>query len=52
MNLRPGSLPRFGVPFPQLWVLGLFADDGVLHDRIAEVVYHRRDGEDTAQPLV
>ena len=37
-----------GVPFPQLRVLGLLADDGVLHDGVAEVINHRRDGEDTA----
>jgi hypothetical protein len=53
MNLRPGSLPRFfGVPFLQLRVLGILADDGVLHYGVAEVVHHRRDGEDTTQPFV
>ena len=41
-----------GVPFPQLRVLGLLADDGVLHDGVAEVIHHRCDGEDAAQPLV
>jgi hypothetical protein len=41
-----------GVPFLQLRVLGLLADDGVLHDGVAEVIHHRRDGEDAAQPLV
>lgn len=40
-----------GVPLPQLRVLGLLADDGVLHD-VAEVIHHRRDGEDAAQPFV
>jgi hypothetical protein len=40
------------VPFPQLRVLGFLADDGVLHDGIAEVIHHRRNGEDAAQPLV
>ena len=40
------------VPFPQPWVLGLLADDRVLHDGIAEVIDHRRDGEDAAEPLV
>ena len=40
----------FGVPFRQPRVLGLLPDDGVLHDGIAEVIDHRRDGEDTAQP--
>ena len=32
--------------FPQLPVLGLLADDGVLHNGVAEVVHHRRNGED------
>ena len=41
-----------GVPLPQLRVLGLLANDGVLHDGIAEVIDYRRDGEDAAQPLV
>ena len=41
-----------GVPFPQLRVLGLLADDGVLHDRVAEVIHHRRDGEYAPQPLI
>ena len=41
-----------GVPFRQPRVLGLLPDDGVLHDGIAEVIDHRRDGEDTSQPLV
>jgi hypothetical protein len=40
------------VPCSQLRVLGLLADDGVLHDGVAEVIHHRRDGEDAAQPLV
>jgi hypothetical protein len=34
------------VPFQQLRVLGLLADDWVLHNGVAEVVDHRRDGED------
>ena len=34
-----------GVPFPQLRVLGLLADDWVLHDGVAEVIQHCRDGE-------
>ena len=42
----------FGMPFPQLRVLGLLADDGVLHDGVAEVIHHRRDGEDAPEPLV
>ena len=41
-----------GVPFPQLRVFGLLADDGVLHDGVAKVIHHRRDGEDAAQTLV
>jgi hypothetical protein len=36
------------VPFPQLRVFGLLADDGVLHDGVAEVIHHRGDGEDAA----
>ena len=40
------------MPFPQLRVLGLLADDRVFHDRVAEVIHHRRDGEDTPQPLI
>ena len=34
-----------GVPFPQLRVLGLLADDGILHDGVAEVIDHRGDGD-------
>ena len=41
-----------GVPFRQPRVLGLLPDDGILHDGIAEVIDHRRDGEDASQPLV
>ena len=33
-------------------VLGLLADDWVFHDGVAEVIHHRRDGEDAAQPLI
>jgi hypothetical protein len=40
------------VPFSQLRVLGLLADDRVFHYGVAEVIHHRRDGEDAAQPLV
>jgi hypothetical protein len=40
------------VPFPQLRVLGLLADDGIPHDGITEVIHHRRDDEDAAQPLI
>ena len=41
-----------GVPFPQLRVLRLLADDRILDDGIAEVIHHRRDSEDAAQPVV
>ena len=41
-----------GVPFLQLRVLGLLAHDRILHDRVAEVVHDRRDGEDAPQPFV
>jgi hypothetical protein len=34
-----------GVPFPQLRVLGLLADDWILDDRVAEVIHHRSDCE-------
>jgi hypothetical protein len=40
------------VPLPQSRVLGFLADDGVLRDGVAEVIHHRRDREDAAQPLV
>ena len=30
----------------------IVADDRVFHDDVAEVIHHRRDGEDAAQPLV
>jgi len=46
------SFQALAVPLPQMGVLGLLADDGVLHDGVAEVIHHRRDGEDAAQPLV
>jgi hypothetical protein len=35
-----------GVPFPQLRVLGILTDDGVLYDGVAEMIHHRRDGKD------
>src|SRR5262245_42352119 len=41
-----------GVPVLQLRVLGPLANDGVFHNRIAEVVDDCCDGEDAAQPLV
>lgn len=44
---RPHRL-QTGQP-PQLRVLGLLADDWVLHDGVTEVIHHRRDGEDAAQ---
>ena len=53
MNLRPGSLPRFLVCHSRsCGFLDFSADDGVLHDGVAEVIHHRRDGEDAPQPLV
>jgi hypothetical protein len=53
MNFRPGSLFQIlGVPFPQPRVLGLLADNGVLYDGVAEMIHHRRDGEDAAEPLI
>jgi hypothetical protein len=42
----------FGVPFPQLRVLGLLSDNWVFHDGVAEMIHNRSDSEDTAQPLV
>ena len=41
-----------GVPLAQLRVRRLLADDRVLHDSVAEMIHHRSDGEDAAQPLV
>jgi hypothetical protein len=40
------------VPCPQLRVLGLLADDRILHDGVAEMIHHRRDGEYAPQPLI
>jgi hypothetical protein len=40
------------VPFPELGVLRLLADDRVLHDRVAEVVDHCCDSERATEPLV
>jgi hypothetical protein len=40
------------VPFSQLRIFGFLADGRVLDKGIAEVVHHRRDGEDSAQPLI
>jgi hypothetical protein len=46
MNYEAGQpFQILGVPFPQLRVLGLLADDWVLHDGVAEVIQHCRDGE-------
>jgi hypothetical protein len=52
MNLRPGNCQVLSVPSPQLRVLRLLADDGVLHDGVAEVVHYRCDSQDATQPLV
>src|SRR5512133_733340 len=41
-----------GVPLAEVGVLRLLADDGVLHDRVAEVVNHRCDGEYATEPVV
>jgi hypothetical protein len=41
-----------GMPFPQLRVLGLLADDRVLHHGVAEVIHHRCNGEDASQTFV
>src|SRR6185295_7767469 len=41
-----------GTPLVKLGVLRSFADDGVLDDRIAEVVDHRSDGEHATQSFV
>ena len=41
-----------GVPFAQLRVLGLLANDRVLHHRVAKVIHHGCDGEHAAQPLI
>ena len=37
------------MPFPQLGVLGLLADDGILHDGVAEVIDDRGDGKNSAR---
>lgn len=49
-GVEPGQV--LGAPFPQLRVLGILADHEIFHDGVAEVIDHRRDGEDAAQPLV
>jgi hypothetical protein len=41
-----------GVPFAQVPVFGFLAHDGVPHDGVAEMIDHRRDGKNTAKPLV
>ena len=52
-ELEAGQPPQvLGVPFPQLRVLGLLADDWVLYDVVAEVVHHRGYCEDAAEPFV
>jgi hypothetical protein len=33
-------------------VLGLLADNGVLHDGITEVIHHGRNCKNAAQPIV
>src|SRR5215510_12276104 len=41
-----------GVPFPQLWVLRRLADNGVLHNGVAEVAHYRCNGEHATQPFI
>ena len=45
MNLRPGSLPDFWCAIPPAAGSWTSARHGFLHDGIAEVIDHRRDGE-------
>src|SRR5688572_8278193 len=40
------------VPFPERRVLRCLADNGVLHDRVAEVVNHGCDGEGATEPFI
>jgi hypothetical protein len=51
MNLRPGSLPRFLVCHSRSCGFLDFGPTMGFHDGVAEVIHHRRDGEDAAQPL-
>jgi hypothetical protein len=48
MNLSPGSLARFLV----CGILRSLANDGVFHDRIAEMVDHRCDGKHATEAFV
>jgi hypothetical protein len=41
-----------GVPFPQPGVFRLLTDDRVFYDGVAEVIDHRCDGEDAAEPVI
>jgi len=45
-------LQVLGVPFPQLRILRFLADNGILHDGIAEMIHHSRDRKNAAQTLV
>jgi hypothetical protein len=40
------------MPLPQGWVLRRFPHNRVVHDRVAEVIHHRCDGEDAAEALI
>src|SRR5439155_12204517 len=52
-EFEAGKPPQIvGVPFPELGVFRVLADDRVLHDRVAELVNHCCDGECAAEPFV
>jgi hypothetical protein len=42
----------FRMPVPQGWVLRRFPYNRVVHNRVAEVIHHRRDGEDAAEAFL
>jgi hypothetical protein len=46
------SVQIVGVPLPQFGVLRVLADDRVLHESVAEVVDHSRDGECATETVV
>ena len=46
------SAQIFGVPFPEGGVLRFLANDGVFHDRIAEVVDYSCDGKHATEAFV
>jgi hypothetical protein len=41
-----------GVPLPERRILGLLADNRILHHSVAEMVNHRRDGESATKPVI